>query len=84
MARSDAETAAANAATAEKAAAKALLIRLKWLQAAAKALVNDQDINDLDMLRYLTPDMATAICCTLRKPGGGDDGFALSVLAERC
>ena len=61
---------------------KTPLKRVKWPEDAAEAIVNDQGIYDLDTLQYLAQDMATALCRTLGKPGGGDDGVTPSVLAK--
>ena len=53
MARSAATIAAATAETAAKASIKALLIQLKWPNIFIEAFVAEQDIDELDMLRYL-------------------------------
>ena len=53
MARSAATIAAATAETAAKASIKALLIQLKWPNIFVEAFVAEQDIDELDMLRYL-------------------------------
>ena len=77
MAQSAHTIAAAAAATAEKAVIKVLLIQMKWPKDAAEAFVEDHGIDDLDTLQYLIKDTATALCCTLRKAGGGDDGVII-------
>jgi len=66
----------------QKDSVKALFKRMKWPEAAVDALVDEQGIDDLSTLRYLTEELGTALCRTLRKPGGGEDGVSLSVLAE--
>ncbi len=58
-----------------------LLESLGFSVAAAKALVDEQLLNNWSTLWELDDDGVDNLCKTVRKPGGGEDGHQISEMA---
>ena len=47
-----------------------MFLELKFKPAAAKALIEDQDVNSMGTLREMSEDQITNLCKIIRRPGG--------------
>ena len=72
---------AARASLATKAAVKAFLIAIKWSEAAA-GTISEDEIDTKELLPFLTVTNISKLCSITRKPGGGDAGHKVSMIAE--
>jgi hypothetical protein len=54
---------------------------LLFSQGAATALYVDQAVQSLDTLREIDDDMIKEMCCAIRKPGEGMQGYSISKLS---
>ena len=70
------------ASTVTKLAIKTLLIAIKWFDSAA-GTISEDEIDTKEQLPYLTvSNMLSLLCYMTRKPGGGEAGHKVSMIAE--
>ena len=67
--------------TATKQAVKTFLIAIKWSEAAA-GTISEDEIDTKELLPFLTVINISKLCSIPRKPGGGDAGHKVSMIAE--
>ena len=72
---------AVTASAASKLEVKTFLIAIKWSDAAA-GTISEDEIDTKELLPFLTVTNISKLCSITRKPGSGDAGNKVSMIAE--